>query len=48
MSLKVNTEIKRMVSNIIDRNYKKASDNLSNIIDKKMEQKIINNNIKAF
>jgi hypothetical protein len=37
-----------MVSNIIDRNYKKASDNLSNIIDKKMEQKIINNNIKAF
>jgi hypothetical protein len=48
MSLKVNTEIKKMVSNIIDRNYKKASDNLSNIIDKKMEQKIINNNIKAF
>jgi hypothetical protein len=48
MSLKINKEIKDMVTNIVDRNYKQASTNLSNIIDKKMEQKIINNNIKVF
>jgi hypothetical protein len=32
----------------MDSNYKKASSNLSNIVDKKIERKIINNNISIF
>lgn len=44
----IKTEIKKFVSNVIDRDYKKASSNLSTIVDKKMERKIINNNISIF
>ena len=32
----------------MNRNYKKASTDLSNAINKKMEQKILNNNINIF
>jgi len=32
----------------MNRNYKKASSDLSDIINKKMEQKILNNNINIF
>jgi len=44
----VKTNLKNFISNIMDRNYKKASTDLSNAIDKKMEQKILNNNINIF
>tara|TARA_X000001316_G_C921377_1_gene35755 strand:+ start:1081 stop:1224 length:144 start_codon:yes stop_codon:yes gene_type:complete len=44
----VKTEIKKFVSNVIDRNYKKASSNLSTVVDKKIERKILNNNISIF
>ena len=44
----IKTEIKKFVSNVIDRDYKKASSNLSTIVGKKMERKIINNNISIF
>lgn len=41
-------EIKKFIANIMERDYSKASNNLSNIVDKKIERKIINNNIKIF
>ena len=44
----IKTEIKKFVSNVIDRNYKKASSNLSTVVDKKIERKILNNNISIF
>jgi|TARA_X000001388_G_C2176035_1_gene101693 ribosomal protein S20 len=44
----IKTEIKKFISNVIDRDYKKASSNLSTIVDKKMERKILNNNISIF
>lgn len=44
----VKTEIKKFISNVMDRNYKKASSNLSTIVDRKIERKILNNNISIF
>jgi ribosomal protein S20 len=44
----VKTNIKKFINNIINRDYKKASSDLSTVIDKKMEQKILNNNINIF
>lgn len=44
----IKTELKDMIQNIIKRDYNKASSNLSNAVDKKMEQRILNNNIKIF
>ena len=44
----VKTILKKFINNIINRDYKKASSDLSNVIDKKMEQKILNNNINIF
>ena len=42
------TNLKKFISNVMNRNYKKASSDLSNVINKKMEQKILNNNINIF
>ena len=44
----IKTNIKNFINNIINRDYKKASSDLSNVVDKKMEQKILNNNINIF
>ena len=44
----IKTNLKNFINNIINRDYKKASSDLSNVIDKKMEQKILNNNINIF
>ena len=44
----VKTKLKNFINNVMNRNYKKASSDLSNVIDKKMEQKILNNNINIF
>lgn len=44
----VKTNIKKFISNVINREYKKASSDLSTVIDKKIEQKILNNNINIF
>jgi len=44
----VKTNLKKFISNVMNRNYKKASTDLSNAINKKMEQKILNNNINIF
>ena len=40
--------LKKFINNVMNRNYKKASSDLSNVINKKMEQKILNNNINIF
>ena len=40
--------IKNLIKNVLDRNYSKASKELSNVIDKKIQQKILNNNINIF
>jgi hypothetical protein len=42
------TGIKEFIKNVMERKYSVASKNLSNVLDKKMQQKIINNNIKIF
>ena len=42
------TNIKKFISNVMNREYKKASTDLSNVINKKIEQKILNNNINIF
>lgn len=44
----VKINLKNFISNIMNRDYKKASTDLSNAINKKMEQKILNNNINIF
>ena len=44
--IKIN--LKKFISSVMNRDYKKASSDLSNVIDKKMEQKILNNNINIF
>jgi len=44
----IKTNIKNFIGNVMNRQYKKASFDLSNVINKKMEQKILNNNIKIF
>lgn len=44
----IKTNIKKFISNVINREYKKASSDLSTVIDKKIEQKILNNNINIF
>tara|TARA_R110000772_G_scaffold204031_1_gene314207 strand:+ start:67 stop:210 length:144 start_codon:yes stop_codon:yes gene_type:complete len=44
----IKTNLKKFIGNVMNRNYKKASTDLSNAINKKMEQKILNNNINIF
>jgi hypothetical protein len=44
----IKLNIKKFIGNVMSRNYKKASSDLSNVINKKMEQKILNNNINIF
>ncbi len=44
----VKTNLKNFISNVMNRDYKKASSDLSNIVNKKIEQKILNNNINIF
>jgi len=44
----IKTNLKKFISNVMNRDYKKASSDLSNVINKKMEQKILNNNINIF
>lgn len=41
-------EIKKFIKNIMERDYSKASKNLSAMVDKKIQRKIINNNINIF
>lgn len=40
--------INDMIKNIMSGNYNKASQNLSSIVDKKIQRRIINNNISIF
>lgn len=42
------TDIRKFISNVMVRNYQNASSNLSDIIDQKIKQQIINNNINIF
>tara|TARA_R100000951_G_scaffold55574_1_gene46721 strand:+ start:501 stop:653 length:153 start_codon:yes stop_codon:yes gene_type:complete len=44
----VKTDIKKFIDNVMKRDYHKSSNNLSDVIDQKIKQKIINNNIKIF
>jgi len=44
----IKQNLQKFISNVMNRNYKQASSDLSNVIDKKMEQKILNNNINIF
>lgn len=42
------TDIRKFISNVMVKNYQNASSNLSDIIDQKIKQQIINNNINIF
>ena len=44
----IKTNLKNFINNVMNRKYKSASSDLSTIIDKKIEQKILNNNINIF
>jgi len=44
----VKPDIKKFIDNVMKRDYQKSSNNLSDVIDQKIKQKIINNNIKIF
>jgi ribosomal protein S20 len=46
--LDIKTDIKKFIGNVMKRDYQKSSNNLSEVIDQKIKQKIINNNIKIF
>lgn len=48
MTKETKKAISNFISNVSNRDYSKASKALSNAIDRKMEQKILNNNIKIF
>ena len=41
-------DIKDFIGNVMNKNYHKASNNLSEVIDQKIKQQIINNNINIF
>jgi len=41
-------EVKSFINNIIDKDYKKAHENLSRAVDRKIKREIINNNINLF
>ena len=43
--LDVKSDIRKFIGNVMDKNYKNASNNLSEVIDQKIKQQIINNNI---
>lgn len=42
------TTIKNFIGNVMSRDYHKASKDLSEVIDQKIKQRIINNNINIF
>ena len=42
------SDIRKFIGNVMDKNYKNASNNLSEVIDQKIKQQIINNNINIF
>jgi|TARA_R110000787_G_scaffold60226_1_gene136681 hypothetical protein len=44
----IKQDIKKFINNVMNRHYKSASTDLSTVIDKKIEQKILNNNINIF
>ena len=44
----IKQNIKKFINNVMNRDYKKASSDLSHVVDKKIEQKILNNNINIF
>ena len=46
--LDVKSDIRKFIGNVMDKNYKNASNNLSEVIDQKIKQQIINNNINLF
>mgnify|MGYP003134688122 FL=1 len=48
MTKETKKAISNFISNVSNRDYSKASKALSDVIDRKMEQKILNNNIKIF
>lgn len=48
MSKEVNTDIKKFINQIINKDYKSAHRHLSGSINGKIKQQIINNNIDLF
>jgi hypothetical protein len=46
--LDVKTDIREFIGNVMNKNYQNASNNLSEVIDQKIKQQIINNNINIF
>ena len=44
----IKQNIKKFINNVMNRQYKSASSDLSTVIDNKIEQKILNNNINIF
>jgi len=47
-SKEIKKSISNFISNLTRNDYSAASKDLSNAVDKKIEQKILNNNIKIF
>ena len=45
---RANSNIKKFINKVIDKDYKNAHMHLSSAIDKKIKRQIINNNIKLF
>jgi hypothetical protein len=46
--MKVKEDIKKFVTAIMDKNYKKADTHLNDAVNKKIKQRIINNNNNLF
>tara|TARA_R110000796_G_C14351645_1_gene411679 strand:+ start:528 stop:680 length:153 start_codon:yes stop_codon:yes gene_type:complete len=46
--LDVKTDIRKFIGNVMNKDYQNASNNLSEVIDQKIKQQIINNNINIF
>jgi len=47
-AVQIKKDVKSFINNIIDKEYKKAHDNLSRVVNKKIKHEIINNNINLF
>ncbi len=48
MDKKVNISIKKFINKLIEKDYKNAHVNLSNIINDKIKRQMINNNTNLF
>ncbi len=48
LETKIGKDIKGFINKVIDKNFKQAHDHLSNAVNKKIKQQMINNNTTLF